>query len=43
MTDRHELNFGAANDAPTDEGPEVSQKDVVLVLGNAVVDLSTLW
>ena len=43
ITDRLELNTGAADDAPTDEGPEVSQKDLVLVLRNAVVDLSTLW
>lgn len=42
VTNRHELKVDAANDAPSDEGPEVAEKDVVFVLGNAVVDLSTL-
>ena len=40
MTHRHELNRDAADDSPTNEGPEVADEDVIFVLGAAVVHLT---
>ena len=40
MTHRHELNGDAADDSPTNEGPEVADEDAIFVLGAAVVHLT---
>ena len=40
MTHKHELNGEAADDSPTNEGPEVADEDVISVLGAAVVSLT---
>ena len=40
VTHRHELNRDAADDFPTNEGPEGADEDVIFVLGVAVVHLT---